>query len=328
MGPHARRETSIRLLSIASAALSASAPAALATIALNLSDGTAPAGSVEITPGQSFDVAATLVTDEGVVGFTYFLTISGAGSGKFSITARTIPPESPFQDKISSDAAVLSPDAALLNPHSDRDLGLLADIVTEDQPPGTYLVSTFTITTAADLAPGTYTLSISGGETDVLGANSALDDSHRLPIVPGSYTIVVPGDPGSGGGGGGGGGTGEDPPPDNPEDPVDDPGDDPPEDPPTDPTDPTDPSVPPTDPGPDTPVTDDPVVVEPSDPTPPDTGEPNSGGSGDSGSGEEPVEERGGAAPLCGAGAGGSAFMAGLLLAPVSLLQRRRVRQR
>lgn len=326
MGPHACLKLWIQVLFMASAMLITSAPPAWATVALTLSDGTEPAGSVEVMPGQSFDVAVSLVADEGVVGFTYFLSISAPGSGKFSIAARSIPPESPFQDKITADVAILLPDVALLDPHSNRDLGLLADIVSTDVPPGSYLVSTLTISTAADLAPGTYTLSISGGENGVLQGSNASE--MVLPIVPGSYTIVVPGDPGSGGGGGGGGGTGEDPPPDNPEDPVDDPGDDPPEDPPTDPTDPTDPGVPPTDPGPDTPVTDDPVVVEPSDPTPPDTGEPNSGGSGDSGSGAEPVEERGGAAPLCGAGAGGSAFMAGLFLAPMSLLQRRRLRRR
>jgi hypothetical protein len=165
---------------------------ATATMELFLFDSTGPIDQVQIAPGESLQIGVGFATNEPTFGLNYILNISEKGSGKFGITDRVIPPGCPFSDLITENLDLLAEGEALLDPTNNRDLGAVTESATVPQPAGLNTLATITIHSAADVAPGTYTLTaMAAGVTEAI----TMED-----VVAHNYTIVVA--DGSDGGGG------------------------------------------------------------------------------------------------------------------------------
>lgn len=172
-------------------ALAAAVSPASAEVALFMTDGSGDATSVEIGPGGTFQVSVGLGAIEGLLGLTYVLSISDNGSGKFWIAQRSVDDANPFPDLTATDQLVVETAAALLDPSSDRDLGGLVEDLDVTPIPGIYTLAVFTIASATDVPPGSYTLKFGGSPTTpgaAAGANSAFED---IDIPGNTYTIVV-----------------------------------------------------------------------------------------------------------------------------------------
>jgi len=138
-------------------------PFTLAKAAVNLVF--TPTSSTTIAQGGSFNVTLNLQVTGGeqVSGLDYlFQQLSSAG---FYIIARDNT-GSVFNDLQSpSDVTVLGRPAADLNPQNDFDLGASTSDQSSTSTNSTFLVSTFTIGTNANIAPGTYTISTTSGSS-------------------------------------------------------------------------------------------------------------------------------------------------------------------
>ncbi len=169
------------------------------TFSLTDNDGTADA--VELAAGDSFTVEVHLEAGGPLVGFTYMLSISEQGSGLLTINEAPIPEGIVFEDPIT-----LSEDfvGMVLDPSTDRDLGLLNDEVDVNEPADSYHVRTVTLTTDASLAAGDYTLAATGTVITIYDPGSLFIE-EEADAIP--YTITVTAEEGDGGG------TGEENPP-------------------------------------------------------------------------------------------------------------------
>ena len=98
----------------------------------------------------TFDINMTATFTS--VGITYFLQ-SNDGNGFFSITGRNII-GSPFQSVLPPEAFM--PPGGDLNPVNDFDMGGVIANPNQPLPPGSYFVSTMSLSYSASLAPGVY----------------------------------------------------------------------------------------------------------------------------------------------------------------------------
>jgi hypothetical protein len=111
---------------------------------------------VTSTPGGTFTFDLNIVTTFSSVGITYFYQ-SNNGSGFFSLIARNIG-ASPFSDLITSDAVAFTGPNGLLDPVNNDDLGAVIADTTMPLPPGSYFISTITVSISGAITPGTYTI--------------------------------------------------------------------------------------------------------------------------------------------------------------------------
>jgi uncharacterized repeat protein (TIGR01451 family) len=149
----------------------------------------APGGSVSID--VRLDVGTLPTPATGVVGTAFTLVQDGATSGFFSITARSFT-GSPYGDPASgtSDAIVLAPASALLDPDNNDNLGRTAPpaFPTPVPPSANQLAVNLTLTASPTTPLGTYTI-------HPLAPNStATDDAFNdYDMSGGIFTIIVAG---------------------------------------------------------------------------------------------------------------------------------------
>lgn len=143
-----------------------------AAVNLGLFENNTTPHSVNVTPGGTFSVTLSLVsTAEQLAGLDYYLSISGAASGKVRLVGRDIT-GSLFNDLLKlntgdndTNPGVLDSKFSLLSPRNGLDLGAAIANINSALPPNTgtnpasYLLGKYTFTLAPDIALGTYTLS-------------------------------------------------------------------------------------------------------------------------------------------------------------------------
>ncbi len=157
------------------------------------SDSVGDPGSVTISPGDSFTFRFDLVMTDGASGnaLDYYLGVNGndgAGSGKFTLTQRNRT-GSAFNAETVSDASVIG----VLNPTTARTLGVSTDPF-EDLT-GTQFIANLTFATAADLAPGEYSISIDSNRP--LAFWSVTDENWENHPIYTSYGVTVLPEPAS-----------------------------------------------------------------------------------------------------------------------------------
>ena len=173
---------------------------ASALVRLELVDNDATPASTTVLPGASFTVTARLVStqaSEQITGADYYLSVSGAGAGKFRITGRDTT-GSAFSDLIKANngdnganPGVLDAAFSVLNPRNALDLGASVTNVGAPNPGNsTHLLAFYTISVPSNTPTGTYTLStLSEPGTGWVGAaplfNEAAFSQH------GSFTVTV-----------------------------------------------------------------------------------------------------------------------------------------
>lgn len=180
-----------RLLA-AGAAIGLVATSAQAQVSLSLNDTTGDPGAVDVLAGQTFSFSLFLnAPSVSTVGLTYFLESFGAGSSQFSLTQRDTT-GSTFSDLITSNALVLQPANALLDPRNNNDLGATVADLNTPNAPGSYFVATFTLAALPSLTNGTYVIQTS--------ANSVAIDGqfNELPLARAAYLVNVVPEPNSG----------------------------------------------------------------------------------------------------------------------------------
>lgn len=117
----------------------------------------APSSEIFVNPGGSFHVTLNLVsTAEEVVGLDYRLEVSGAASGFLTLTGRNLS-GTPFSDPVETNAAVLAPAVAIMDPSNALSLGAWTPSF-EAIGPGTFQVAVFTISIDSNAPLGSYTL--------------------------------------------------------------------------------------------------------------------------------------------------------------------------
>ena len=102
--------------------------------------------------GGAFTFDINIMTTFSSVGITYFLQ-SNDGNGFFSLTGRNIT-GSPFQSVLPPEAFM--PPHGDLNPVNDFDMGGGVPDPNQPVPPGSYFISTMSLSYSASLAPGVY----------------------------------------------------------------------------------------------------------------------------------------------------------------------------
>lgn len=114
--------------------------------------------SIDILSGSSFSLTLAVTTNFASVGYTVFYQVSANGLGLFQANSRTNN-NAFFGDAITSDGQALGNPAGILNPTNQFDLGYVATVIANPQPPGTNIsLQTITFFASAMLAPGQYTI--------------------------------------------------------------------------------------------------------------------------------------------------------------------------
>lgn len=121
--------------------------------------------AVDVLPGDTFEFDLTLSTDSINLGISYLLSVSAEGSGLFSITGRDVS-GSTFTDLLVSNAVLLNPPDALLQPTNVYDAGAGVADVFEPNAPGDWFVARLAIMVSELVAPDFYTISIVQGIMD------------------------------------------------------------------------------------------------------------------------------------------------------------------
>jgi hypothetical protein len=166
------------------------------TFILADNDGTTDA--VELTAGETFTIEVQLEAGGPLIGFSYMLTISDQANGLLSINEALVPETVAFEDPITLPEEFVG---MVLDPTTDRDLGLLNDQVDVNEPADNYHVRTVTLATEPDLPAGEYTLTATGTIITIYDPGSLFveEEANALP-----YTLTVVaeggGDDGSSGG--------------------------------------------------------------------------------------------------------------------------------
>lgn len=140
--------------------------------------------NISLNAGQSFVLDINISTTFTSVGMTYFLQISGNGSGFASLTARTIT-GSLFNDLITNDATAFNAANGLLDPVNNSDLGAVIADPGTPLAAGNYFISSITISLALNIAPGVYVISF---DPRTIVADGAFDDHN---MTANSFTITV-----------------------------------------------------------------------------------------------------------------------------------------
>ena len=106
--------------------------------------------------GGIFTFDLNITTTFPSLGITYFL-MSTDGSGFFCITGRQTS-GSPFGDCGQPEPAsvINPPPGTCLDPVNDHDLGCVVPNPNQPLPPGSYFISTMSLSYSASLAPGVY----------------------------------------------------------------------------------------------------------------------------------------------------------------------------
>jgi hypothetical protein len=172
--------------------LLAANPAAHATTTFSLNDnvGTANAGSY--SPGSTFTLSVTMVTDHASPGYSLWFDTASTNASFFSISSFTLA-SAAFPDATSGGGPQTfnTPDRAgfLSNPN---DLGATIPVGGTNAAAGSYLVENVTFLIDATTAPGTYTLQTtpvgSGGRTS---GSTNPDFSFDSAASSAVYTITV-----------------------------------------------------------------------------------------------------------------------------------------
>ena len=163
-------------------------------VALSLTDTIGAPNSAEVNlnnpASRFFTFRLTLnATTESTTGLTYFLEAPDfGGNGQFRIVSRDTT-GSTYSDLTTSDATVLTPVNALLDPQNNNDLGAtVADVINGPNAPGTYSVAEYVVEALSTISPGTYT--IQTGLQSVTGGGPNFDE---ITVPRATYTVnVVP----------------------------------------------------------------------------------------------------------------------------------------
>lgn len=162
---------SIVAIATFAAVLTWAAPAR-ATVSLKLSDNDSTPSSVSVIAGQTFTVTASLIsTAEAVTGVDYYLTAPTPIAGKLRILDRNITgsmfadPAKPANGDNNLNPGVEDTNFSLISvrpgnaaPRNGLDLGASIANVGSPLTAGSYVLGVYTISVAADIAPGTYVL--------------------------------------------------------------------------------------------------------------------------------------------------------------------------
>ena len=161
-------------------------------VTLSLADTVGAPNSAEVNlnspASRFFTFRLTLnATTKSTTGLTYFLeTPDFGGNGQFRIASRDTT-GSTYSDLTTSDATVLTPVNALLDPRNNNDLGAtVADVVNAPNPAGTYFVADYVIEALSTISPGTYTI-----ETALQSATGGGPDFDELPVAAATYTVQI-----------------------------------------------------------------------------------------------------------------------------------------
>ena len=135
--------------------------------------------------GGAFTFDINLTTTFPSFGITYFLQ-SNDGSGFFCITGRQTW-GSPLCGHQPEPASVINPPpGACLDPVNNNDLGCVVPNPNQPVPPGSYFISTITLSYSASLAPGVYHIFF---DPRTLVADSNFSD-HAVTANQFTVTIV------------------------------------------------------------------------------------------------------------------------------------------
>lgn len=124
-----------------------------------LTDAVGDPASVNVAPGDSFNVTATFTLEDGKFAGGLEFYLNASTSSIFTITARSIDAANPFTDPTNTNAQVLSTSPGL-NPTNGADLGGTTDTGLPTTVAGTYALYTFTLTTSATAPQGTYHITV------------------------------------------------------------------------------------------------------------------------------------------------------------------------
>ena len=119
--------------------------------------------TISITGNQTFTLQLIINTNFISSGITVFMQTGANGSGLFRITDRVFTTQGgspfPYEDPTTTNATVLAPANALLDPVNNNDLGATDNdfSLAAAAPAGQYSIFTLTLS-AANLQPGQYTI--------------------------------------------------------------------------------------------------------------------------------------------------------------------------
>lgn len=156
-----------------------------------LTDSLGDSLSVTIQPGDSFTFDFSILSDEPLIGATYFLSATGISNSAFTITSRTIT-GSLFSSLQTIDPTALAANP-VLSPANGSDLGALVANLSIPATPGLLYFSSITLTSSPAINFGVYTINITPSSI-VLNSNFdeiSITSSYTVNVIPEPTTFAL-----------------------------------------------------------------------------------------------------------------------------------------